>query len=1096
MAYDDNLQIDARIDQSGVNDGMEDMEENVRRGLDAINSTAESKMNVFSGFFVAAANAAGQVIYGISEKVKESFASMLTSGDEYNKAMNQLSASTGAVGEELESLKDVAKDVFSNNYGESYDDVANAVANVKKQLGDLPADQLQTITESAFALSDTFEYDVAESTRAAKAMVDNFGISGEYAMELIAAGTKNNLNYSDELIDSINEYSVQFAKVGLNADDMFKIFQNGAENGAWNLDKIGDAVKEFSIRAIDGSTSTAEGFEAVGLNADEMAWKFTQGGDTAKTAFKQTVAALISMEDPIARDAAGVALFGTMWEDLGVDAVASLGNIQDGAYATSDAMNAIKSVKYNDIGSAIEGLKRSIGSFTIDASAAFSTKIAGAIGTLVNAINSADGDISVIFDGAINALKQVGSAFAEIASGWVENGKKIIEYLISGIKENLPKVQEKAGEIIKFLVNGFLNSRKQMIEVAIPIIQGLVEGISEKIPEIMNEGLAIFQSLVTGIIDAIPQLLPLAINIITSLINGLSQAIVAILEFAPQILTAIINGIIGVLPELIGCAIQILDALITAIIDNLEPILTACLQILMAIVNGIIDNLDKLIDAAFQIIQFLIDELLKNDNLQKILDATIDIIMAITDGIIDNLDKLIDAAFQIIDKIISELLQEDNIEKLITTGIELLVKIIVGLCRFAGRLAEFATKLFTTLGEEIAKIDWSELGENILNGIMSGLTGVDFDVDEFTDDFGDNWITGFKDIFGIHSPSRLMRDEIGKWLLPGVAVGVEDTSDETADNVNSTLNKLSSQLKMPEIETPDIPEPEFNWDVLEHSEVDFPEIVISEPDIPEPEVELPEFSEESLIISAPEVKIEAPEKIEFNQPEIAVMQFNMSEKQQEITPPEVNISEPQPIKFKSPEIEPPEIPEQSKISINSPEFEVSELEPIKFKNPEIETPEIPEITIDSPKIEVSESQPIEFESPETEFPDNEIFTQQIGLLREFSPSNNVPKLDDERLTTEIRSRFDELMVTLNADNFISRFEAILSSMGNTSVPQYSEVYEQLQSVPERVENNHQENSINTQFSPKISVFIGDTEIKDFVISAIDEANAISGGASV
>lgn len=381
-------------------------------------------------------------------------------------------------------------------------------------------------------------------------MVDNFGISGEYAMELIATGAQNGLDYSDELIDSINEYSVQFAKVGLDADDMFQIFQSGAENGAWNLDKIGDAVKEFSIRAIDGSTSTAEGFAAVGLNADEMAWKFTQGGDTAKTAFQQTVAALTSMEDPVARDAAGVALFGTMWEDLGVDAVTSLGNIQDGAYATGDAMNAIKEVKYNDVGSAIEGLKRSVGSFTIDARAAFSTGIAGAIGTLVNALNSADGDISVIFDGIVNALKQTGSAFSEVAGGWIENGKKIIEYLVDGIKSNMPKIQEKAGEIIKFLINGFMNSRKRMIETALPIIQGLVQGISEALPEIMNEGLAILQNLVTGIVNALPQLLPLAINIITALINGLIQAIVAILQFAPQIITTIITGIIGVLPNL------------------------------------------------------------------------------------------------------------------------------------------------------------------------------------------------------------------------------------------------------------------------------------------------------------------------------------------------------------------------------------------------------------------------------------------------------------------------------------------------------------------------------------------------------------------
>ncbi len=139
MAYDDNLQIYAGVDQSGVTEGMNDMEENVRRGLDAVNSTAESKMGNFSGLFVAAANAAGQAIYGIADKAKDSFVSMLTSGNDYNKAMNQLSASTGATGEELEGLKDVAKDVFANNYGESYDDVANAVANVRKQLGDLPA---------------------------------------------------------------------------------------------------------------------------------------------------------------------------------------------------------------------------------------------------------------------------------------------------------------------------------------------------------------------------------------------------------------------------------------------------------------------------------------------------------------------------------------------------------------------------------------------------------------------------------------------------------------------------------------------------------------------------------------------------------------------------------------------------------------------------------------------------------------------------------------------------------------------------------------------------------------------------------------------
>ena len=670
---------------------------------------------------------------------------------------------------------------------------------------------------------------------------------------------------------------------------------------------------------------------------------------------------------------------------------------------------------------------------------------------------------------ATEMIQQFISGISNTISGLKGLFSTIVGGFLKAISEILPEIQKKAGEIITFLINGFLDSRKRIIETALPIIQSLAQGISEALPELLStgfemlqyiqegvnqtlpelikQGLAILQNLIAGIVNSIPKLMPIAVKIIKGLLNGLTNAINAILkfapqilemlingvisalpqllelavnilstlvdnlanavttilEFAPQILTSLIDGIISVLPMLIDCAINILDALISAIIDNLEPILMACVEILMAIVNGIIENLDQLIDAAFQIIQFLIDELLKNDNLQKILDAAIDILMAVTDGIIDNLDELIDAAIQIIEKIISELLQEDNISKLIDTGIELLEKVIVGLCRFAGRLAEFAGKLFVTLGEELAKIDWSELGKNILEGIISGFTGVDFNVDEFTDDFGENWVSGFKDIvsagkdfFNIGSPSKLMRDEIGQWLLPGIAIGVEDTSDETADDINSSLESLSEHLETPEIESSEIVEP------------------------------------------------------------------NMSDwSETEVNPPEIKVSEHEPIKFENPEIEPLEFPEQSKIEVNSPKINISK----------------PEIS--------------DFDQSNAE-----MFTQQIEILREFAPKNNVPKIDDERITTEIQSQLDELMVTLNADNFISRFEAILSGMGNVSVPQYSAVYGQVQTVPEKSENRHSEIPQNMQLSPKISVFIGDTEIKDFVISAIDEANTVSGGVSV
>ena len=284
----------------------------------------------------------------------------VSAADDMKGAMNGFLAETGKSLEETERYQKVLEDIYANNYGDSFTDIAGAMSQVTKQLGDMDDASLQNVTESAFALRDTFGYDIPESTRAAKAMMDNFGVSGEDAMSMIAAGAQNGLDYSGELLDSISEYSVQFDKMGLSADDMFNIFQKGAESGAFNLDKVGDAVKEMSIRVVDGSDTTKQGFELLGLNADEMAKKFAAGGDTAKEAFDQTLDALAAMDDPIAQNTAGVDLMGTMWEDLGPEAVSALADIEDGAYDAAGAMDQIKDVKYDDIGAQFEGLKRNI----------------------------------------------------------------------------------------------------------------------------------------------------------------------------------------------------------------------------------------------------------------------------------------------------------------------------------------------------------------------------------------------------------------------------------------------------------------------------------------------------------------------------------------------------------------------------------------------------------------------------------------------------------------------------------------------------------------------------------------------------------------
>ena len=119
-------------------------------------------------------------------------------------------------------------------------------------------------------------------------------------------------------------------------------------------------IKEFGIRSKDGSTTSAAGFEALGLNAAKMTKAFGAGGDTAKAAFDKTTKALFAMKDPVAQNAAGVALFGTQWEDMGAKGIEALTNTQGEISKSVDALGQINAVKYNTFGEAMEGIKRNL----------------------------------------------------------------------------------------------------------------------------------------------------------------------------------------------------------------------------------------------------------------------------------------------------------------------------------------------------------------------------------------------------------------------------------------------------------------------------------------------------------------------------------------------------------------------------------------------------------------------------------------------------------------------------------------------------------------------------------------------------------------
>lgn len=340
--------------------------------------------------------------FGVS-KVTEAIDSEL-------KAVNQFQARVGASSKEMKEYRSEIKDLYNDGMGESLEDVANSLATIKTSTN-LVGKELVSTTHNALLLRDTFDFDVGESTRAVKMMMDQFNLSSETAYNLITQGAQKGLNKNDDLLDTINEYSVHFKQLGFSADEMFNMLENGAKSGTFSVDKLGDTIKEFGIRAIDGSDTTVTAFKMAGLNADSMAKKFSKGGSDAKEAFTETIKALKDMKDPIEQNTAGVNLFGTMWEDLGAKGVFAISNLNGEISSTSDALEKMNEVKYEDLGSTFTVFGRNIMS-------SFTEGITSDSGDLIESIRNLQEKI-------MPDIKEAG----EVVGNIVEKGIDGIDYI-------------------------------------------------------------------------------------------------------------------------------------------------------------------------------------------------------------------------------------------------------------------------------------------------------------------------------------------------------------------------------------------------------------------------------------------------------------------------------------------------------------------------------------------------------------------------------------------------------------------------------------------------------------------------------------------
>ena len=436
---------------------------------------AESGLDVFGDALKAnlLSMAIREGISSIADAFGQLKESILDVSLEGTQALNEFAAKTGTSADSLEEFDQIMQNIYSNNFGESMGDISETMSTIKQNIGDIDASGLEEASTYAIMMRDTFGFDTQEQIRSVKMLMDQFGISSKEAYTLLAQGAQQGLDKNGDLLDTINEYSVHFKQLGYDSEEMFNMLINGAENGTFSVDKLGDAVKEFGIRVKDGTAD--EAFEQLGFSADALKEKFNEGGDAAQQASQEVIQALLNMDDATEQYTLGVTMFGTMFEDLGVDAIASLMNINGAVSTTATTLEDINNIRYNDLESSLESLKRNV---IIKFKEPFEDSF-DSVNSKVQEFTSriADGDLSNSFDTIAQAAANCFSAIISGIEFIVENADVAIG-LLSGIGTAL--VVDKAITGISNMVTGFMTLKTTIM--AATAEQGLFNAVMSSTP--------------------------------------------------------------------------------------------------------------------------------------------------------------------------------------------------------------------------------------------------------------------------------------------------------------------------------------------------------------------------------------------------------------------------------------------------------------------------------------------------------------------------------------------------------------------------------------------------------------------------------------
>lgn len=569
-----------------------------------------------------------------------------------------------------------------------------------------------------------------------------------------------------------------------------------------------------------------EAYKTAGLSANEYMSTVTSfsasllqslGGDTEKSA-DYANQAIIDMSDNANKMGTSMESIQYAYQGFAKQNYTMLDNLKLGYGGTKEEMQRLL-----EDASKISGIKYDISSFA-DVTQAIHVmqESMGIAGTTAK-------EASTTIEGSMNSMK---SAWKNLLTGIADDNANF-EQLISNFVNSvvtvgnnlIPRIKtviNGLGKLVSGLVEEFLPSLLQeipplitdMLPIIISAFQTLIQSIISILPQLADGFVAVIPQLVDALLQSLPLLIDAGLKIIESLIIGIGQALPQILVSIYQVINLIVGTLVDNIPLLINSAIQFFMAIIQAIPLLIQALTENLAEIINTIIYGLTDAIPTIIDGAIQLfmaiveaIPVIINALIENLPyiIQTILEAFIDNFPEILDGAIQLFNALIQAIPTIIQALIANLPRIINtITTTLINNLPLLIKASITL--FMGLIKAIPT-IISTLARNLPQIISSivsgliqgipklfEVGENLIKGLWNGMGNLKNWIVEKVKELARGILDGMKSALGIHSPSKLFKDEVGRFIPQGVAVGIEADTDSALKAIDNMNDDIISEM--------------------------------------------------------------------------------------------------------------------------------------------------------------------------------------------------------------------------------------------------------------------------------------------------------------